>query len=72
MALFRVTIKQSRNINGIRLENGMSVDLPSIYANPISSNGGVEVQNAFMRVYGIDLKSIGALNIGFLDIVKLN
>ncbi len=32
--------------------------------NPIVQNGGNDVANAFMRVYGINLKSIGALNNG--------
>ena len=56
MALFRVTVKTTGVVNGIRLEKGMSVEFPSSYTNPLSTNGGHEVYEAFLRVYGIDLK----------------
>ena len=60
MALFKFTVKRSSSSNGIRLEKGMSVQVASKYAtNPLAVNGGVEVQEAFMRTYGIDLKKFG-------------
>ena len=40
MALFKITVKSSRVSNGIRLEKGMSVDVPSKYTNPVTTNGG--------------------------------
>jgi hypothetical protein len=58
MALFLVTVKQTRHSNGVRLEKGMSVEVPSKLSNPLS-NGGQEVQDAFMRKYGLDLKKNG-------------
>ena len=36
MALFKITIKSSRVSNGIHLEKGMSVDVPSKYSNPVT------------------------------------
>ena len=59
MSLFVVTVKQTRVTNGIRLEQGMSVEVPSNSSNPLLSNGGHEVQEAFLRKYGIDLKKVG-------------
>lgn len=72
MALFKITVKSSRVSNGIRLEKGMSVDVPSKYSNPVTTNGGHEVQDAFMRVYGIDIKKAGCLSTVFLDVQKVN
>ena len=40
MALFKATIKSTRVNNGVRLEKGMSVDFPSTYGAPMSTNGG--------------------------------
>lgn len=56
MALFRATIKNNGVTNGVRLEKGMSVDFPSSYGSPLSTNGGKEVIEAFQRKYGVDIK----------------
>lgn len=55
---------------GIRLEQGMSVEIPTTGYNPPTSNGGNEVM-AFRRIYGIDLKRAGACHVGYLDVVKI-
>lgn len=58
--------------SGIRLEPGMSVDVVSnSMSNPLTTNGGQIVADAFMRVYGIDLKRIGALSTVYLDVVRV-
>ncbi len=67
MALFTITVKQTANNNGIRLEKGMSVELSSTYSNPISTNAGHEVQEAFLRKYNIDLKKGCYLSASYLD-----
>ncbi len=72
MALFRITVKSSRVVNGIRLEKGMSVDVPSRYTNPVNTNGGHEVQDAFLRIYGVDLKKANCLSMLYLDVKKIN
>ena len=57
---------------GIRIEPGMTVDVVSgSMSNPLTTNGGQAVADAFMRVYGIDLKRIGALSTVYLDVVKV-
>lgn len=72
MPLFRITLKQSKNSNGIRLEKGMSVDVvTNSFSNPITTNGGQSVADAFMRIYGIDVKRAGALNMVYLDAQKI-
>ena len=61
MSLWKVTIKNSRYVNGVRIERGMSVQVPST-VHPLSSSGLSLVRDAFIRIYGVDLKAIGALN----------
>ena len=66
--LYRITVKNSKNCNGVRLERGMSVDVASnSMSNPVTTNGGQPVVDAFMRIYGIDIRKAGALNMVWLD-----
>ena len=72
MPLFRITVKQSKNSNGIRIEKGMSVEVVTqSMSNPVSTNGGQVVADAFMRLYGVDIKKAGALSMVYLDVVKI-
>lgn len=67
--LYRITVKQNKYANGIRVEKGMTVEVvtPTLM-NPLMTNGGAQVNDAFMRIYGIDLKKAGALNLAYLDV----
>ena len=69
MSLWRITVKNSGCLNGIRLERGMSVQVVST-AHPLTSSGLGLVRAAFIRIYGVDLKAIGALNGSYLDAKK--
>lgn len=72
MPLFRVTVKTSKNTNGVRIERGMTVDVPSnSMSNPVTVNGGQTVADAFIRIYGIDIKKAGALNMAYLDVERI-
>lgn len=72
MPLFKVTVKQSKCVNGVRIEKGMSVNVVSqSMSNPLLSNGGQPVADAFMRVYGIDMKRANALNTVWLDVEQV-
>lgn len=72
MPLFRVTVKQPKNSNGIRLERGMSVDVVSnSMSNPVVTNGGQPVVDAFYRIYGVDIKRAGALSMVYLDVQRI-
>ena len=73
MPLFRVTVKQRVNCNGVRLEPGMSVDVVSnSFSDPVHTNGGQSVNDAFMRIYGVDVKKAGALNGVYLKVDKMS
>ena len=73
MARFRITTKMMKNSNGVRIEPGMTVEVVTQSMNtPLLTNGGQAVADAFMRIYGIDIKKAGALNMGYLNVEKLN
>ncbi len=70
--LYRVTVKSSKNSNGIRIERGMSVEVvTNNITNPVTTNGGQAVADAFMRIYGIDIRKVGALNMVYLDVQRI-
>lgn len=73
MPIFRITVKNPKFTSGARVEKGMSVDVvTNSMVNPVTTNGGQEVSNAFMRIYGIDIKKVGALNMAYLDVERIN
>ncbi|MDR0825223.1 MAG: DUF6140 family protein [Prevotella sp.] len=72
MPLFRITVKSAKYANGVRIEKGMSVDVvTNNFANPVSTNGGQAVIDAFLRIYGIDIKKAGALSTAYLNVEKI-
>ena len=72
MPLYRVTVKQMKVANGLRIERGMTADVvTNSIGNPVVTNGGQLVNDAFMRLYGIDLKKLGALNMVYLDVNRV-
>lgn len=71
MALFKITVKKTILANGIRIEKGMSVELASTHSNPVSTNGGKDVADAFMRKYGVDLKKANMLSGVYLETEKI-
>jgi hypothetical protein len=72
MPLFRITVKQMKNCNGVRIEKGMSVEVVSnSFSNPVLTNGGQPVVDAFNRIYGVDIKKAGALNMSYLDVQRI-
>lgn len=72
MTRFRITTKMMKNSNGVRIEPGMTVEVVTqSMNNPLLTNGGQAVAEAFMRIYGIDIKKAGALNMGYLQIERI-
>ena len=70
--LYRITVKQSKNCNGVRLDRGMSVDVvTNSMSNPVTTNGGQPVADAFMRIYGVDIRKAGALSIAYLETERI-
>ena len=71
--LYRITVKTPKNTNGVRIERGMSVDVvTNSLSDPVSTNGGQVVADAFMRIYGIDIKKAGALSRAGLDVERIS
>ena len=72
MPLYRVTVKQMKVANGLRIERGMTADVvTNSISNPVVTNGGQLVNDTYMRLYGIDLKKLGALNMVYLDVNRV-
>ena len=72
MPLFRVTVKQSKLSGGMRIERGMLVDVvTNCMSNPLTVSGGQAVADAFMRIYGVDMKRLGALSTVYLDVERI-
>lgn len=72
MARFIITTKHVKNANGIRIEPGMRVEVVTqTMSNPVITNGGQVVADAFMRIYGIDIKKAGCLNMVELDVKQM-
>lgn len=70
--IYKITVKTSKNSNGIRIERGMSVEVvTNNITNPVTTNGGQAVVDAFMRIYGIDIRKVGALNMVYLYVQKI-
>ena len=73
MPRFIITTKHVKNSNGIRIEPGMRVEVVTqTMSNPVITNGGRNVVDAFMRIYGIDIKKAGCLNMVELDVQKVS
>lgn len=71
MARFIITTKRRTNSNGIILEPGMQVEvITQSLSNPLTTNGGQAVVDAFMRIYGIDIKKAGICSTVYLDVKK--
>lgn len=76
MALFRLTVKATQTVNGVRLEKGMSVEVAhgtASTSSPLQTmDGKRKVAAAFMNKYGIDLEKACSLTPTRLDVKKLN
>ena len=72
MPRFRITTKTRKMSNGIIIEPGMSVEvITQSFSNPVSNNGGQAVVDAFMRIYGVDIKKAGCLNMTYLNVDRV-
>lgn len=69
--MFQITTKNRKQCNGIRIEPGMTVQIVTqSMSNPVTTNGGQQVIDAFYRIYGIDIKKAGCLNMVDLEVIK--
>ena len=73
MARFIITTRHVKNTNGIRIEPGMQVEVVTqSMSNPIITNGGQPVIDAFLRLYGIDIRKAGCLNMVDLELKQVH
>lgn len=73
MAMFQITTKNRKQVNGIRIEPGMTAQVVSqSMSNPVITNGGQPVIDAFYRIYGIDIKKAGCLNMVDLKVDRIS
>ena len=71
MAQWRITTKRRKICNGIMVEPDMTVEVVTIGVNPLTSNRGQLVADAFMRIYGIDAVKANILNTSDLEVLKI-
>lgn len=72
MPLFRITVMKRVYTNCVRLEQGMRADvITHSFSNPVYTNGGKNVVEAFRRIYGVDIKKAGALNDAYLKVKRI-
>ena len=69
MATFEIKTKEKMNVNGEFVDKGISIQISTMNSNPFDDIE--KIHNAFMRVHGLDLKSTGYLNMGYLNYIKL-
>ena len=71
--LYKLTIKNNRHVNGIRLEKGMTAEVSFQSSNLLGNVQGADlVRNAFLARYGVDLKKACALDTLNLDVQIIN
>jgi len=73
MALYKATITKTERLpDGSIIEKGMTLQF-SHFGIPWDGNGPgtMAINNAFLRVYGIDLKANFALSPGFVSVEKI-
>ena len=72
MPIFQITTKNRKQVNGIRIEPGMTVQVVTqSMSNPITTNGGQTVIDAFLRIYNINIKEAGCLNMSNLELKQI-
>lgn len=71
MALYKVTTKRKFVSGNFLVDKGMTVQVSSFSDNPLYYDEGNDINNAFKRVYGVDLKPHGLLSVAFLEVKKI-
>jgi hypothetical protein len=69
MAIFEVKTKEKMNVDGEFVDKGLSIQISSIYSNPFDELD--KIHKAFMRVHGLDFKTTGYLNMGYLEFKRI-
>jgi len=74
MALWKISVKTTGTINGVRLEKGMFIEyVTNGSSNPLQVIGPNrdKIAQMFQNKYGVDLLKACAVNTGRLECVKI-
>lgn len=71
MSHYTVKTKRRKCCNGVNIEPGMEVQVVTPLNLTVQVNNWQYVEDAFMRVFGISLRTANCLNTGDLEITKL-
>ena len=74
MALWKISVKNSGTINGVRIEKGMSVEyVTKTSTQPLQaiSQNKEQIAQLFKNKYGVDLLKAGLVNMGRLTCEKI-
>ena len=72
MALFRMTVKMSKDGDGMVIEPGMSIQYATIFSNVLSNDKEREkINTLFYNHFGVDLKKMNALTPVYLKVEKI-
>ena len=71
MAKYRFTVKMHKNANGMVIDKGMSVEMVTMAPNLMSGSAADQLNTIFKGVYGIGLKAMNALSVGYLDVKRI-
>lgn len=77
MSLWRISVKRSESVNGVRLEKGMFVEMPTpvTMSDPLRSNvteNKPKINNLFVGKYGVDLLKAGLISPSHLQSEKIS
>ena len=77
MALWRISVKSSGTVNGIRLEKGMFVEMitPASTSNPLTTNpteNKPNINSLFVSKFGLDLLKVGLISTSHLQSEKIS
>lgn len=75
MALWKISVKNSGIINGVRIEKGMSIEYVTKTATPplqLLSQHKDAINQLFKNKYGVDLAKAGIINTGRMSCEKIS
>ena len=76
MALWKLTVKRSGVINGVRLEKGMSIEMTTMSSsNPLTCNlsqNAPQINRLFENKYGVDLMKGHLVTSNYLESERIS
>lgn len=71
MGRYKITVKMHARSANMTIEPSMSVEMAAI-SNPVTNQQSAEqLNNIFKAAFGVDLKTMGCMNSGYLKVDKI-